>query len=205
MKQVATTWTGTNEAKHLCPSCPEAQKHVHQRAEAEAELEKESEGNRGRGGRRQLETLRSSALSKGLSPLWHTFSKGFRVLSHPGAVSNGASQVILKPFGSRSQCRGAHGLSRPLVKIPIVSQSSFLLFIPSLSSQTKKLMSCFKYIYICIHVHFHSGQQMTSTAKPCIFRCTCPWESSIPMWVKRSQLSTVLCHNKIYTYLGHKL
>lgn len=32
-------------------------------------------------------------------------------------------------------------------------------------------MSCFKYIYICIQVHvrFHSGQKMTSTAKPCLY------------------------------------
>lgn len=75
------------------------------------------------------------------------------------------SEARLVPaFGSHAQFWCANNsLLRPFAGISNASQSSVLFVFPSLSfrtkSKAKKTDVFFKYIYICIHVFFHSGQK----------------------------------------------
>lgn len=204
MKQVATTWTGRNEASISVHPRPEVRKHVRKRAEAEAELEKRE---------RQTEqgsswSHYSSASLSSLSSLCH-MSTGSRVHSHLRDVSKygcdikAALSLPLAPMPSFGVPTAFPVLSARSPKFPRVHFFfSFLLYHFKQKSWCLVLnISISVYMFI-----FTVGKRWPLQQNLVFyFLCNCPWKSSIPMWVKGSQLSIVLCHNKIYTYLGHKL
>lgn len=209
-RQAGGNETGSNNmnrekwSKHLCPSSPEVRKHVRKRAEAEAELEKRE---------RQTEqgsswSHYSSASLSSLSSLCH-MSSGSRVHSHLIDISKygcdikAALSLPLAPMPSFGVPTAFPVLSARSPKFPRVHFFfSFLLYHFKQKSWCLVLnISISVYMFI-----FTVGKRWPLQQNLVFyFLCNCPWKSSIPMWVKGSQLSIVLCHNKIYTYLGHKL
>lgn len=119
-----------------------------------------------------------SSVSSNDFPRCVTHVHWFQSPFHYRAVSNQMRRWFLKLFLSlllalMPSFGCAHSLSRP-PKLPRVLQQKLFSFVLHVKDNKIKIIKrtnvdvSFKYIYICIHVSFHSGQKMTFTAICCL-------------------------------------